>query len=72
DVALMFIPSESMYADIYESFDDIVQRARRARVMIVSPNMAVLAKSSPPGRSRARSTSTGGRRARWPTPASWC
>jgi DNA recombination protein RmuC len=43
DVALMFIPSESLYADIYESFDDIVQRARRARVMIVSPNMAVLA-----------------------------
>jgi DNA recombination protein RmuC len=43
DVALMFIPSESMYADIYESFDDVVQRARRARVMIVSPNMAVLA-----------------------------
>jgi DNA recombination protein RmuC len=43
DVALMFIPSESLYADLYESFDDIVQRARRARVMIVSPNMAVLA-----------------------------
>jgi len=43
DVALMFIPSESLYADIYDSFDDVVQRARRARVMIVSPNMAVLA-----------------------------
>lgn len=43
DVALMFIPSESLYADLYESFDDLVQRARRARVMIVSPNMAVLA-----------------------------
>jgi DNA recombination protein RmuC len=43
DVALMFIPSESLYADLYESFDDVVQRARRARVMIVSPNMAVLA-----------------------------
>lgn len=43
DVALMFIPSESLYADIYDSFDDIVQRARRARVMIVSPNLAVLA-----------------------------
>jgi DNA recombination protein RmuC len=43
DVALMFIPSESLYADIYESFDDVVQRARRARVMIVSPNMAFLA-----------------------------
>jgi len=43
DVALMFIPSESLYADLYEGFDDLVQRARRARVMVVSPNMAFLA-----------------------------
>jgi len=43
DVALMFIPSESLYAELYERFDDLVQRARRARVMIVSPNMAFLA-----------------------------
>jgi len=43
DIALMFIPSESLYADLYERFDDLVQRARRARVMIVSPNMAFLA-----------------------------
>lgn len=43
DIALMFIPSESLYADLYEGFDDLVQRARRARVMIVSPNMAFLA-----------------------------
>jgi DNA recombination protein RmuC len=43
DVALMFIPSESLYADLYERFDDLVQRARRARVLIVSPNMAFLA-----------------------------
>jgi len=43
DVALMFIPSESLYADLYEGFDDLVQRARRTRVMIVSPNMAFLA-----------------------------
>jgi len=43
DVALMFIPSESLYADLYERFDDLIQRARRARVMIVSPNMAFLA-----------------------------
>ena len=43
DVALMFIPSESLYADLYERFDELVQRARRARVMIVSPNMAFLA-----------------------------
>jgi DNA recombination protein RmuC len=43
DVALMFIPSESLYADLYERFDDVIQRACRARVMIVSPNMAFLA-----------------------------
>jgi len=43
DIALMFIPSESLYADLHEQFDDVVQRARRERVMIVSPNMAVLA-----------------------------
>ena len=28
---------------MYERFDDLIQRARRARVMIVSPNMAFLA-----------------------------
>src|SRR6185437_11313970 len=31
DVALMFIPSESIYADLHERFDDLVQRAQRAR-----------------------------------------
>jgi len=43
DIALMFIPSESIYADLHEKFDDLVERARRARVMIISPNMAFLA-----------------------------
>lgn len=43
DVALMFIPSESVYADLHEQFDDLVQKAQRARVMIVSPTLAVLA-----------------------------
>lgn len=43
DVALMFIPSESIYADLHERFDDMVQRAQRARVMIVSPTLMVLA-----------------------------
>ena len=43
DVALMFIPSESVYADLHERFDDIVQRAQRARVMIVSPTLMVMA-----------------------------
>lgn len=43
DMALMFIPSESIYADLHESFDDVVQRAHRARVMIVSPTLMVMA-----------------------------
>jgi DNA recombination protein RmuC len=43
DIALMFIPSESVYADLHERFDDIVQRALRARVMIVSPTLMVMA-----------------------------
>jgi DNA recombination protein RmuC len=43
DIALMFIPSESVYADLHERFDDIVQRAHRARVMIVSPTLMVMA-----------------------------
>jgi len=43
DIALMFIPSESIYADLHERFDDVVQRAHRARVMIVSPTLLVMA-----------------------------
>jgi DNA recombination protein RmuC len=43
DIALMFIPSESVYADLHEQFDDLVQRAQRARVMIVSPTLMVMA-----------------------------
>ena len=43
DIALMFMPSESIYAELHERFDDIVQRAQRARVMIVSPTLMMLA-----------------------------
>jgi DNA recombination protein RmuC len=43
DIALMFIPSESVYAELHERFDEIVQRANRARVMIVSPTLMMLA-----------------------------
>ena len=42
DIALMFIPSESVYADLHEQFDDLVQKAHRARVMIVSPTLMVM------------------------------
>jgi DNA recombination protein RmuC len=43
DIALMFIPSESVYAELYNSFEDVMQRAHRARVMIVSPTLMLLA-----------------------------
>jgi DNA recombination protein RmuC len=43
EVALMFIPSESLYAELYDSFDDLFQRAYRTRVVIVSPSLLTLA-----------------------------
>jgi DNA recombination protein RmuC len=39
----MFVPSESIFADIHERFDDVVQKAMRQRVVIVSPLMLMLA-----------------------------
>lgn len=42
DTAFMFVPSESIFADLHERFDDIVQKAMRARVVIVSPLMLML------------------------------
>ena len=43
DMAILFIPSESLYARLYEQFDDLIQKAHRARIIIVSPNMLMLA-----------------------------
>ncbi len=43
DMALMFVPAESVYADLAEHFDDMVQRAHRCRVVIVSPSLLALA-----------------------------
>jgi DNA recombination protein RmuC len=43
DLALMFVPSESVYAELHDSFDDVVQRAYRAKVVIVSPSLLMLA-----------------------------
>ena len=42
DTAFMFVPSESVFAEIHERFDDVVQRAYRARVVIVSPSLLLL------------------------------
>jgi DNA recombination protein RmuC len=43
ETALMFVPSESICADLFEKFPDLVQAAHRARVMIVAPNTLMLA-----------------------------
>ena len=40
--AIMFVPSESVYADLYERFEDVIQKANRARVVIASPNLLML------------------------------
>jgi DNA recombination protein RmuC len=41
--AMMFVPSESIYADLYDRFPDLIQKAHRAQVIIVSPNILMLA-----------------------------
>jgi DNA recombination protein RmuC len=43
DTALMFVPSESVYAELYDGFDDVIQKAYRAQVVLVSPSLLMLA-----------------------------
>ena len=43
DLALMFVPSESVYLELHDGFDDVVQKAMRAQVVIVSPALLMLA-----------------------------
>jgi DNA recombination protein RmuC len=43
DLAILFVPSESVYADLNEHFDDLVQKAHRARILIVSPSLLMMA-----------------------------
>ncbi len=43
DTALLFVPSEAIYADLQEHFEDIVQKASAARVLVVSPSLLMLA-----------------------------
>lgn len=43
DQALMFVPSESIYAELHETFPGLLQQSSRARIVIVSPNMLMLA-----------------------------
>jgi DNA recombination protein RmuC len=43
DVAILFVPSESLFAELHESFEDVIQKAHRARVLIVSPSLLMMA-----------------------------
>ncbi len=42
ETAIMFVPSESVYADLHEKFEDLIQKAHRLRVIIASPNVLML------------------------------
>ncbi|MGB7097948.1 MAG: DNA recombination protein RmuC [Xanthobacteraceae bacterium] len=43
EIAFMFVPSESVYAELHDGFDDLVQKAYRAHVVVVSPSILMLA-----------------------------
>ncbi len=42
DTAFLFVPSESIFAGIHEDFEGLVQKAHRARIVIVSPSLLML------------------------------
>lgn len=42
DTAFMFVPSESIFAEIHENFEALVHKAHRARIVIVSPSLLML------------------------------
>jgi DNA recombination protein RmuC len=42
DTAFMFVPSESVFAEIHENFEAVVQKAHRSRIVIVSPSLLML------------------------------
>ncbi len=43
EVAFMFIPSESMFAELHDQFEDVLQKGYRSGVIIVSPSLLMLA-----------------------------
>ena len=42
DTAFLFVPSELIFAEIHENFEGLVQKAHRARIVIVSPSLLML------------------------------
>ena len=43
DIALMFVPSKSIYSDLVKPFDDVALKAHRSRIVIVSPSLLMMA-----------------------------
>jgi DNA recombination protein RmuC len=43
EIAILFVPAESLFADLQEHFEDVVQRAHKARVLVVSPSLLSMA-----------------------------
>jgi DNA recombination protein RmuC len=43
DIALLFIPAESLYADLAQHFEDVMQKAHQAHIIIVSPQLLMMA-----------------------------
>lgn len=42
ETAFLFVPSESIFAEIHEHFEALVQKAHRQRIVIVSPSLLLL------------------------------
>jgi DNA recombination protein RmuC len=42
ETAILFVPSESIYAELHENYDDVIQKAHRSRVILASPNVLML------------------------------
>lgn len=42
DTAFMFVPSESIFAEVHENFEGLVQKAHKSRIVIVSPSLLML------------------------------
>ena len=43
DIAMLFVPSEALYAELSEKFEDIVQKGHKQRIIIVSPSLLMMA-----------------------------
>ncbi|MBP2559815.1 DNA recombination protein RmuC [Neorhizobium galegae] len=42
EMAFLFVPSESIFAEIHEHFESAIQKAQRSRIVIVSPSLLML------------------------------